>query len=119
MRNGFSSGLEPGVGGLTTTRISFLLCVVFLMIVEYRQRSMLLGVPGVLLQVAADLAILLNHRLNAPGIWGIVFVVGSFLFFVSLSYFARSKGRSPGLCILGMFWVLGILLVASLPDRSG
>ncbi len=46
---------------------------------------------------------------------GIMLAVGIGLLMVGLAFYARSKGRHPAWCILGILSLLGLLIIVLLP----
>lgn len=79
--------------------------------------------PGLLLQVGS---IVMSGIMNAltgggSGVAAIVFfstlVVGTGLLIVGLAYYATAKGQSAAWCVLGFLGIIGLIILAALPDR--
>jgi hypothetical protein len=51
-----------------------------------------------------------------PGI-GVV-LLGTVLLFVGLAYYAMAKGRSPAWCLLALLSLIGLIVLACLPDLA-
>jgi hypothetical protein len=68
--------------------------------------SFLFGVPGLILQGVGNQAV-----------GGLMSLAGVTLLVIGLSYYARSRGRSPWFAALGLLSCLGLLILALLPKR--
>ena len=88
------------------------------MIAEYNRTSLRYGIPGVLLQFPGPfLTEYLWPQIDL--LPKLVAAVGSILLLVSVSYYARAKGRNPRWCLFAFLSWFGILVLALLEDRSG
>ena len=98
------------------------------MIPEYNRKSLLLGIPGLLIQIGFALLPHLAVALGAdPTVrmppWmalGLILgpLVGAVLLIVGLSYYAKGKGYSAVLGLLGLLSCFGLLILALLPDKT-
>lgn len=93
------------------------------MIKEYNRRSFYFGVPGVLIQGFGYFAEFLNNNRAAgagqPMIRSSVFfLIGSIFLLIGLMYYAKAKGRNPAWSLLGFLSIIGIIILALLPDKS-
>ena len=86
------------------------------MIKRYNQLSLLLGVPGLILQIAG------RFLQNAEGFitpmgW-IISLAGTVLLLVGLAYYAKSKGRHPAWCLFALLSIIGLIVLALLKDKA-
>jgi hypothetical protein len=98
------------------------------MIAEYNRKSLMLGIPGLLLQIACT--VLSNsiaaHARSAgetpPAPILLLCLAGSLvglvLLIIGLSYYAKGKGYSGVLGLLGLLSCIGIIILAVLPDKN-
>ena len=85
------------------------------MIRRYNNLSLLLGVPGLILQgvgnymrVSAD-----SNQLVA----GIAPLAGTGLLLAGLAYYAQAKGRVRAWCLMAFLSIIGIIVLACLKDE--
>ncbi|CAN5831468.1 hypothetical protein BH09VER1_BH09VER1_47510 [soil metagenome] len=82
---------------------------------KYNRISLLLGVPGILLQFLPSALVEPGHDND----WtSAALLLGVVLFGTGLSFLAKSKGRSAWWGVLGILSVVGGLIIAILKDRS-
>lgn len=98
------------------------------MIPEYNRKSLALGIPGLILQYGPFLAIaVLAHGKNQSGpplpeiaayavLGGVI--LGSAMLILGLCYYAKAKGYSAVIGLLGLLSCVGLLILAVLPDRT-
>jgi hypothetical protein len=84
------------------------------MIKGYNQMSFGLGVPGIVLQLAGLYAV----TTRGSNLGAVFIIVGIGLFIAGLAYYAKAKARSPWWCLLGLLSLLGMIILALIPDRS-
>ena len=89
------------------------------MIAHYNRRSLALGVPGLVFQVAP----ILHDALPPHGEWlhvltGLIVFAGWVMLVVGLCYYALAKGYSKWLGLLGLLSCIGLVVLACLPDRT-
>lgn len=92
------------------------------MIPEYNVKSLALGVPGLLLQIAANLLDGSPHGYQPPlehALAIIVSLMGTGLLLIGLAYYAKAKGRHPAWCLMAFLSLIGVIVLACLEDRSG
>ena len=78
------------------------------MIKELNNKSLAFGIPGLILCVFGAL----RH-------FGLViYIIGSILVIIGLAYYSKSKGYSIWLGLLGLFNLLGIIVLLSLKDQT-
>lgn len=87
------------------------------MIAHYNQRSLVIGVPGLLLQILP----ILHDTFPPHGEWLDVLTVltafaGWVMLVVGLCYYAMGKGYSKWFGLLGLFSCIGLIFLACLPD---
>lgn len=101
------------------------------MIPEYNRKSLLIGVPGLLIQIGcAFLPLILGAlgvdiaRLPDWASLGLVLgvilgpLLGAVLLIIGLCYYAKGKGYSAALGLLGLLSCIGLLILALLPDKT-
>jgi hypothetical protein len=76
------------------------------MIAKYNNISLLLGIPGLVIQMAG--AVKSNPAL---------FVIGTILLITGFSFYAKAKGRSPAWGLFGLLSWVGILILALLKEK--
>jgi hypothetical protein len=98
------------------------------MIAKYVHKSLIFGAPGLLLQIVCTFVAnsILTKAMsigNAPLVTlTCIFVFGSIagnvLLIAGLSYYAKAKGYSAALGLLGLLSCVGLLILAILPDTT-
>jgi hypothetical protein len=73
------------------------------------RNSLLLGAPGLVLQGVG------NTMKGVPG--GLLLLVGSALLVAGLAIYARMRGQSPWLGLLGLLSCLGMVVLVLLPKK--
>ncbi len=76
--------------------------------------SFMFGIPGILIQCFG--LYLVEGTGNSRG-WLIV-AIGVVTFIIGLAFYAKAKTRSPWWCLLGLFSLLGMIILALIPDES-
>ena len=79
------------------------------MIKAYNTKSLAWGIPGIVLQFASGG--IQNEAMNL-----ILVVVGTAMLIAGLAYYAKGKGRTPAWGLMGLFSILGLIVLALLPD---
>ena len=99
-----------------------------LMIPEYNKKSLRIGIPGFVLVNGCPL--LIRHLAPKPDdvnpplpdwvpfllLFGML--AGAILLIIGLGYYAKAKGYSAVLGLLGLLSCVGVLILAVLPDRE-
>jgi hypothetical protein len=98
------------------------------MIVKHVRKSLIFGTPGLLLQIGCTFmanSVITKAMSIGNGSLGVstgIFIIGSIagniLFMTGLGFYAKAKGYSAGLGMLGLVSCIGLLIVAMLPDRT-
>jgi hypothetical protein len=98
------------------------------MITEQKSKSLAFGIPGLSLQIGCMtlsriLAPKTGDHSAAPPEWialslAIGSLIGVLLLIVGLRYYAKAKGYNPEFGLLGLLSLLGILILAVLPDKT-
>lgn len=70
---------------------------------------------GILLEVLGRVAIAVSAALAIPGL--IIFLIGVAVFVWGCMNYAKGKGHSPWLGVLGLLSVIGLIILVLLPDR--
>ena len=87
------------------------------MIAKYNRWSLMFGVPGVIVQIAGVSVFHLGQRgPTLPGALSILF--GGILLTIGLAFYAKAKGRSFAWCIMGIFGIIGLAVLAALEDKA-
>jgi hypothetical protein len=94
---------------------------------QLNRKSLAFGVPGIILQLAGNfMARAEAFGLSSPGsggppggagLWLVVSVLGTILLIYGLCLYAKSKGYHPAFGLLGLLSILGIIILAVLPDK--
>lgn len=78
--------------------------------------SFMFGVPGIVLQFVGWL--MQGDTIPGGSPLGLVVqVVGTVLLIVGLSFYARAKGHHPAWGLMGLLSIIGLIVLAVLPDR--
>jgi hypothetical protein len=86
------------------------------MIQRYNTRSLALGLPGFVIQVAGGLVV--NLRPEHADFGNLLAVAGTGLLMAGLAYYAMAKGRHPAWCLMAFFSLLGFIILGLLKDHS-
>jgi hypothetical protein len=93
------------------------------MIARYNRKSLIFGVPGLVLQIGGNAAVQLSKTAAAnahsiAGIGAIACLIGTVLFLVGLAFYAKAKGRHPAWCLMAFLSIIGVLVLAGLKDNA-
>lgn len=98
------------------------------MIAEYNRKSLSIGIPGLALQILCLLgsnlyvAYAKAHNVAPSAILALLMllgiVAGDVLLIIGLCYYAKGKGYTPVLGLLGLLSCIGLLILAVLPDKT-
>ncbi len=93
------------------------------MIPQYNKKSLWFGLPGFVLQFACKMPIGLADLGHGSPDWVLTvceigYWVGTALLIVGLGYYAKSKGRDPGWGLVGLFSIIGLLVLICLKDQT-
>jgi hypothetical protein len=77
------------------------------MIKKYNNLSLLLGAPGLVLQI-------LGSTSGQPPIS----LLGSLLLIAGLAFYAKAKGQHPAWCAFGLLSIIGVIVLACLKDKT-
>jgi hypothetical protein len=86
------------------------------MIVEYNRKSLIYGIPGIILQIGGSFLRTSEGELTLPG--ALLILIGTALLLVGFVYYAKAKGRHPAWSLLGFLSLIGLLILALLKDKS-
>ena len=92
------------------------------MIAGENRKSLVFGVPGLILQILQIVAIVVpmllgdNPDMKALGI--VPLLVGTALLTVGLVFYARAKGRHPAWGLMGLLSLIGLIVLACLKDLA-
>ena len=85
------------------------------MIARYNNISLLLGVPGLILQIAGNV---MRTNPENETIGAIALLSGTVLLIGGLAMYAKAKGRSPAWGLMGFLSIIGLIVLAMLQDRA-
>ena len=89
------------------------------MIARYNNISLLLGVPGLVLQIGGRVATMLpNNSGETQGLGLLAMLVGTALLLAGFAYYAKAKGRHPAWCLMAFLSILGLIVLACLKDKA-
>ncbi len=78
------------------------------MIKKYNNLSFAVGIPGLLIQFYGTV-------INSP----VLQLAGSAVLIVAFYFYAAAKNRHRAFCLFGLLSIIGLLVLASLKDKSG
>lgn len=79
-------------------------------------QSLMLGVPGLLLQFGSVFASpVFGEDSMIPFL---ILLTGTGLLIAGLAYYAMAKGHSALWCLMGFLSIIGLVVLAVLPDRA-
>jgi len=79
------------------------------------RKSLMFGVPGIVLQIAGNV----KMRSEPEDALGLVLaLVGTVLLIVGLAFYAKAKGRSPAWGLMGLLSIIGLIVLALLKDHA-
>jgi hypothetical protein len=95
---------------------------------QLNRKSLMFGVPGIALQILSRIMTFVaatdaQGRITRPPaesvspIWLVVFFIGTILLIVGLGLYAKAKGYSPLFGLFGLLSIIGVIVLAVLPDR--
>ena len=85
------------------------------MIKRYNNLSLMIAIPGIIIQVAAQMML----QGEQASLRFLVSLIGTVMVLIGFAYYAKAKGRNPLWCFVGVFSCLGLLIMALLKDKSG
>jgi hypothetical protein len=85
------------------------------MIKSLNNKSLAIGIPGLIIDVAGQYMMTLS---GMGLIGGLVFLIGVAMFITGLAYYAKSKGYHWALGFLGLLSCIGLIVLAVLPDKA-
>lgn len=87
------------------------------MITRYNNISLALGIPGIVLQIAGRV-----WAMNLPPqqtlLPVLVMILGTALLIAGLVFYAKAKGRHPAWGLMGLLSIIGLIVLACLPDTA-
>ncbi len=86
------------------------------MIARYNNISLALGIPGLILQFVGLAISNANPENQVVGM--VITVTGVAMLTLGLAMYAKAKGRSPLWCVMGLFSLLGLIVLALLKDYA-
>jgi hypothetical protein len=88
------------------------------------RKSLMYGIPGIVLQCAGALAgstVDQNTPDSADSLWMLgsrgIMLAGTVLLIIGLAFYARAKGHSGSWGLMGLLSFIGLIVLACLPDR--
>ena len=86
------------------------------MIAEYNKKSLVFGIPGIILQIAGNFMRTPNGLFTPLG-W-LAVLGGTALLLVGLAFYAKAKGRHSAWCLFAFLSLIGLIVLACLKDKS-
>jgi peptidoglycan/LPS O-acetylase OafA/YrhL len=94
------------------------------MIANYNRKSLVIGIPGLILQGisylaeqgVANPATPHSEWIHLPLL--LLFLAGTAMLIWGLRYYAKAKGQPTALCLLGLLGLLGLIVLAMLRDNT-
>ena len=86
------------------------------MITKYNNISLVFGAPGIILQTAGT--IMTDGMKNENMIGLLLLLLGSVLLLIGLGFYAKAKGRHPAWCLMAFLSFIGLVVLASLSDKT-
>ena len=85
------------------------------MITRYNNISLALGIPGIALQIGGRVwSMQLAPAVSLPAM--LVMLLGTGLLIAGLAFYAKAKGRNPAWGLMGLLSIIGLIVLACLPD---
>ena len=88
------------------------------MIADYNKKSLMLGIPGILLQIGGNIFAQGAQEPTMKALGGLVTLVGTGLLIAGLAFYAKAKGRHPAWCLMGFLSCIGLIVLALLKDKT-
>ena len=99
-----------------------------IMITKYNRKSLAFGCSGILLQMGWWALIIIFGQANGGHskalpeweavLFGASLFTGAILWIMGLCYYAMAKGYRASLGLLGLFSLIGLLILFVLPDKT-
>ena len=88
------------------------------MIKRYNNLSFVYAVPGIVLQIVGHV-VSQGAKEPASLLLGVaILLIGTALLMVGIAYYAKSRGRSPVWCLMGLLSCIGLIVLLLLKDRA-
>jgi hypothetical protein len=84
------------------------------MVKSHHRMSLILGLPGIVFQVVGLYLLIATGNNRAQ----VLVLIGLGLLISGLAYYAKAKAHTPWLGLLGLFSLVGLIVLALLPDDS-
>jgi amino acid transporter len=88
------------------------------------RKSLMFGIPGIILQIVGNIAMPTvdpnnPNAADVPMVLGCIgiMLLGTVLLIIGLSLYARAKGHSGWWGLMGLLSIIGLIVLACLPDR--
>ena len=78
------------------------------------------GVPGIILQIIGRITMVgaFGNSIPSPEAVGfLILLVSTILLIVGLSFYAKAKGHHPAFGLLGFLSIIGLIILAIMPDK--
>ena len=89
---------------------------------KLNRKSLMLGVPGIILQIVGQFAPAVIGGNPPPDgvVYGglAVLLLGTVLLILGLSWYAAAKGHHKAWGLMGFLSIIGLVVLALLPDRK-
>jgi hypothetical protein len=84
------------------------------MIKAHHRMSLVLGLPGIVFQAAGLYLLITTGNDRAQ----VLIYIGIAILIIGLAYYAKAKAHTPWWCLMGLFSLVGLIVLALLPDDS-
>lgn len=88
------------------------------MIARYNNKSLLFGIPGIILQITGRVGSLPGAESESSGLFLLVMLAGTILLLIGLAYYAMAKGRHAAWCLFAFLSIIGLIVLACLKDKA-
>ena len=90
------------------------------MIAHYNTKSLIVGAPGLALQLCGGLLArtLIADPATADMAAAAALGVGTILLLIGLAFYAKAKGRHPAWCLMAFLSLIGFIVLALLQDKA-
>jgi len=88
------------------------------MIARYNRLSFAFGIPGLILQGLGYMATNDKKMGIEEGAAVAITLVGTIILMVGFALYAKSRGRSPVWCVMGLLSIVGLIVLGVLKDLT-
>lgn len=87
---------------------------------QLNRKSLMLGIPGIVLQLAGNFMTPRSDSADAVALLlpALLMIGGTILLIIGLGYYASAKGHSRWWGLMGFLSLIGLIVLAVMPDRK-